>query len=123
MRVSRAGGREASSLLGWGIPKSPGQKGVTVTSEMPDDIRKLELGISRLEHQLTDVALDVGRRTLTLLQREDHFARPFVAGAMDGASHDSVRVGLDGLQDPSAQLLYLAGFAQGWDGHRARRAG
>ena len=97
-------------------------KGVTMTSELPA-IRTLERGISRLEHEMTDVALAVGRETLALLRREDHFALPFIAGALDGASHDSVRVGLDDVDGPDAERLYLAGFAQGWDGRRVRRAG
>jgi hypothetical protein len=93
-----------------------------MTSELPDAIGELERGIGRLEHELTDVALDVGRQTLPRLRHEDHFALPFVAGHIDGASHDSVRVGLDEVQGSRAQRLYLAGFALGWDGRRVSRA-
>ena len=94
-----------------------------MTGELPDAIAELERGIRRLEHELTDVALDAGRETLAQLPREDRFAHPFVAGEMDGASHDSVRVGLDDVRGPDAQRLYLAGFALGWDSHPVRRAG
>jgi hypothetical protein len=92
-------------------------------SELPGTIGELERGISRLEHQLTDVALDVGRKTLPRLHREDHFTRPFVADQMDGASHHSVRLGLDDMRGLDAERLYLAGFALGWDSHPMGRTG
>ena len=94
-----------------------------MTNGLPDAIGDLERGISRMEHELTDVALDVGRETLARLRPADHHARPFVAGQMDGASHDSVRAGLDEVQGSRAQRLYLAGFALGWNSRTARRAG
>jgi len=94
-----------------------------MASEMPGTIGDLERGIRRLEHQLTDVALDVGRKTLPRLHHVDHFTHAFVAGQMDGASHDSVRVGLADAHDPDAERLYLAGFALGWDTHQFARAG
>ena len=90
-------------------------------SDLPEAIGELERGISRLEHQLTDVALDIGRKTLRRLHREDQFTRPFVAGQMDGASHDSVRLGLEDVRGTDAERLYMAGYALGWDSHPVGR--
>jgi hypothetical protein len=93
-----------------------------MSSELPDAIGDLEREIDRMDDELTHVALDVGRRSLAGLHREDRFARSFLAGEMDGASHDPVRVGLCGEHSANARRLYLAGFALGWDSHRIRRA-
>ena len=91
-----------------------------MSGELPDAIGDLERGINRMEDELTNAALDVGREALALLHRVDLFAHSFLAGEMDGAAHDPVRVGLRGEHSPDARRLYLAGFALGWDSHRLK---
>ncbi len=93
-----------------------------MSSHLPRTIGDLERAISQMEDELTSAALTIGRETLTHLHREDRCAHPFLAGEMDGVSHDSLLVGLRDERGADAQLLYIAGFALGWDNRRLKPA-